>query len=83
MEEHGRTASPMMIYRVSAVPRYDTLAIIRDWNAKVGKDYKTRGGIIGKYGTGEPNEKGYCPLNFCATNNLPVVNTFFEKRQNK
>ena len=68
---------------VSAVPKHDILIITGDWNAKVGTDYGTWGGTIGKHGIGEENDRGERLLNFCASNKLSIMNTFFEKRQNK
>ena len=64
------------------VSERDVLVVTGDWNARVGSSVG-RGqwdGVIGRHGLGKMNEAGLFLLSFCATNNLSIMNTFFEKR---
>ena len=64
------------------VSERDVLVVMGDWNARVGSSVG-RGqwdGVIGRHGLGKMNEAGLFLLSFCATNNLSIMNTFFEKR---
>jgi len=59
----------------------DLLIVMGDFNAKVGRDWSTWGGAIGKFGFGDMNDRGERLLNFCLTNNLRIMNTaFFQKK---
>jgi hypothetical protein len=68
---------------VNQVARHDMLMIIGDWNAKVGKDWETWRGALGKFGYGKENERGERLLNFCLSNNMTVANTMFYKKKEK
>src|SRR3984885_7608136 len=52
-----------------------------DFNAKVGRDWETWKGALGKFGYGEENSRGERLLNFCLNNNLTVMNTAFYQRK--
>jgi len=55
-----------------------------DFNAKIGNDWKTWRGAMGKFGYGEENERGERLLNFCLNNNLRVMNTaFYQKKASR
>ena len=61
----------------------DILVIVGDFNARVG----SRTGdidrdVLGIFGVDERNEAGDCLLEFCMLNNLRVMNTIFNKRNN-
>ncbi len=56
------------------------IAIIGDFNAKVGKEEHCCHNI-GKWGLGERNRNGETLVNFAVENNLLIANTFFKKKQ--
>ena len=58
-------------------PSGDSLYIIGNFNAKVGKDISN--GITGKFGLGERNERGDQLVEFCSRNDLQIMNTFFKQ----
>ncbi|KAM9385772.1 thrombopoietin receptor [Pholidichthys leucotaenia] len=55
----------------------DKLLIFGDFNARVGTDWETYTGIIGKFGKKKKNSTGELLLNFCAQLELSITNTFF------
>ena len=57
--------------------REDKLLILGDFNARVGTDWETYKGIIGKFGKKKKNSNGELLLNFCAQQELSITNTFF------
>jgi len=61
----------------------DLIIIMGDFNAKVGRDWRTWRGVIGKHGYGEENERGERLLHFCLDNGLEIVNTVFYQRKAK
>ena len=65
---------------LSSVPSSDLLVILRDFNACVGSDHSTWNSVIGPNGTGECNENGERLLDFCASNQLIVSNTWFQHK---
>ena len=64
---------------VSRVPQQDKLIILGDFNARVGTDYETYSGIIGKFGKGKKNANGDLLLNLCAQQELCITNTYFRQ----
>ena len=53
--------------------------ILGDMNAKVGRDsYSNWTSLVGIYGVGDCNERGERLLQFCAINNLTIVNTLYK-----
>ena len=63
-------------YVIDQTPRVDSLYIIGDWNAKVGKYISN--GITGNFGLGERNERGDQLVEFGSRNDLRIMNTFFK-----
>ena len=62
----------------------ESLVLLGDFNAHVGIDNATWKGVIGQHGDPDINKNGRCLLQFCATNGLCIMNTFFQhKRNNK
>ena len=61
-------------YVINQTSSGDSLYIIGDWNAKVGKDISN--GITGNFGMGE--RKGYQLVELCSRNNLRIMNTLFK-----
>ena len=58
------------------IPKRDVLAIIEDWNAKVGSQEIP--GVTGKFGLGVQNEAGQRLIEFCKGNTLFITNTLFQ-----
>ena len=57
-----------------------SLIIIGDWNGHVGTDRLGVENIIGSFKVGERNAEGRRILDFCLTQNLAIMNTFFKHR---
>ena len=66
---------------ITTTPSKDILIIMGDFNAKVGSDWESWNGTLGKFGLGESNDRGERLLNFCALNNLCITNTFFKQKK--
>ena len=54
----------------------DILFIIRDWNAKVGRQETPA--VTGKFGLGMQNEAGQRLIEFCQEKALVIANTLFQ-----
>ena len=59
----------------------ESLALLGDFNAHVGIDNATWKGVIGQHGDPDINKNGRCLLQFCATNGLCIMNTFFQHKR--
>ncbi|XP_037872901.1 LINE-1 retrotransposable element ORF2 protein [Bombyx mori] len=62
------------------IPKKEVTILMGDLNAKIGNtlmDDHVRG-IVGKFGLGTRNERGQLLLDFCAENNVSVMNTQFQ-----
>ena len=64
---------------IDTTPRGDILVIMGDFNAKVGEDRNGWEEVVGKYGLGVRNEAGERMLEFCDSNELRIMNTWFEQ----
>ena len=62
------------------IPGTDSIVLLGDFNAHVGKDAHTWKGVIGKNGDSDANAHGRLLLNFCAGGGLPIMNTFFHHK---
>ena len=51
------------------------------FNANVGIDNATWKGVIGQHGDPDINKNGRCLLQFCVTNGLCIMNTFFQHKR--
>ena len=59
----------------------ESILLLGDFNAHVGMDNETWKGVIGKQGDPDVNRNGKCLLQFCATNGLCIMNTFFQHKR--
>ena len=57
------------------------LVLLGDCNAHAGIDNATWKGVIGPRGDPDINKNGKCLLQFCATNGLCIMNTFFQHKR--
>ena len=66
------------------IPESDILVVLGDFNARVGildQDSNLWRGILGRHGMTERNLAGHELLEFCAINNLSIMNTWFQKKE--
>ena len=57
------------------------LVLLGDFNAHVGIDNATWKGVIGQHDGPDINKNEKCLLQFCATNGLCIMNTFFQLKR--
>lgn len=68
---------------IDKIPQNDVLLLLGDFNARVGvlklgeEEWQ---GVVGKHGLDERNEAGEEFMQFCALNQLTVMNTWFQKK---
>ena len=58
----------------------DMIIILGDFNARVGSDFNSWKSVIGPHGLGEMNGNGTRLLDFCASNQLLITNTWFQHK---
>lgn len=59
------------------IPVNESLVVLGDFNAIIGKDIEAWSDIIGKHGIGKMNLNGEMLLSFCAQHNLVIADTMF------
>ena len=69
-----------LLQEISKLPKKCHLLIMGDFNGKVGKDaWSTWPNNAGKFGIGAMNENGERLLQFCAINDLGIINTLYKQ----
>ena len=61
----------------------DKIALLGDFNARVGSNHHIWNGIIGKHGVGNINSNGLRLLNLCSEFDLIITNTLFQERNQR
>ena len=59
----------------------EPLVLLGDFSAHVGIDNGTWNGVIGQHGDPDISKNRRCLLQFCATNGLCIMNTFFQLKR--
>lgn len=62
---------------IKSTPQNDKLFILGDFNARVGRDYLSWEGVLGRHGVGKVNDNGMRLLSKCAEYGLCITNTLF------
>jgi len=62
------------------VPPKDKVALLGDFNARVGTNHHIWNGVIGKHGVGNVNSNGLRLLNLCSEFDVIITNTLFQQR---
>ena len=65
---------------LASVSKSDQLVVMDDFNARVGRDVTTWGGVIGRYGEKVKNRNGQKLLGLCATNELVGLSTIYQHK---
>jgi len=69
------------ISQVDVLPRRHRYIILGDMNVRVGSQpHMQWPSVMGNYGFGNKNDRGFCLLQFCAMNDLFIANTNFKHK---
>ena len=61
---------------ISSCKRHDTIVLMGDVNAKIGRNNANREEVMGKFGVGVMNYNGERLCDFCSANGLIITGTF-------
>ena len=62
---------------IRSTPPSDKLVILGDFNARVGRNYSSWEGVLGRHGVGKINDNGLLLLSKCAEHSLFITSTLF------
>ena len=62
-----------------SIPAGDSIALIGNFNARIGSDCNAWRGVLGPHGLGRMNDNGQRLLELCAGLNLCIASTFFAR----
>ena len=65
---------------IASVPHKDMLIVLGDLNAHIGQSSPHWKSIVGPFITDDTNKNGSLLLDFCASNNLFIANTWFQHK---
>ena len=66
---------------VSKIPKHDVLIMMGDFNAQISNDRKSFEDTIGPFGIGRENDNGDRMLQFCSSNQIKIMNTYFNHKR--
>ena len=69
---------------IKKAPRKDIVYVMGDFNAKIGPDAHAHwAGTVGRFGTGETNDRGLRLLEFASSHKLTIANTLYPHKPSR
>ena len=66
---------------IAGTQHKDKLILMGDFNARVGRDFRSWEGVLGHHGVGRMNSNGLRLLSICKEFDLSITNTFFQQKK--